>query len=159
MDAGFIKLDPDTKKKIISEYPTAEQWAKRLGLSTAYDLPGVSTTDTQARHFDQNLQSLLYPPELEARLRSIRATAETSIEESGANILYLTLGFLEWYESRDSDTARLAPLFTLPVQLERSDLDKKSGAYRYTLQLKDDSLISNVTLREKLANDFDLILP
>lgn len=159
VDAGYIKLEPSTRKKTISEYPTAERWAKHISLSTFYDLPEPNKIEGQTKHNDQNLQTLLYAPELEARLRAIRATAETSIEESGANILYLALGFLEWYESRDSDVARLAPLFTLPVQMERSDLDRKSGAYRYTLQLKDDNLISNVTLREKLASDFGLILP
>ncbi|MHB1241761.1 MAG: DUF4011 domain-containing protein, partial [Gammaproteobacteria bacterium] len=31
------------------------------------------------------------------------------MEESGANILYLALGFLEWFESRDSTKSHLAP--------------------------------------------------
>lgn len=159
IDAEYIKVDPRSKKRTVSEYPSAEQWAKHLGLATSYDLPEASSAGNHSRHQDTNLQTLLYAPELEARLRSIRGAAETSIEESGANILYLALGFLEWYESRESDVARLSPLFTLPVQLERSDLDRKAGAYRYTLQLKDDNLISNITLREKLANDFGLILP
>lgn len=159
LNNGFIKVDPKTGKKSVSNYPTAEQWAKIIGLSTSYDLPEPRSTATHSKHQDTNLQTLFYAPELETRLRSIRGAAETSIEESGSNILYLALGFLEWYESRDSDVARLSPLFTLPVQLERTDLDKKAGAYRYTLQLKDDGLITNVTLREKLSNDFGLILP
>lgn len=159
INASYINIDARTGKRIVGEYPTAEQWAKHLGLATSYDLPEITTSSKQAKHQDTNLQTLFYAPELESRLRSIRGAADVSIEESGANILYLALGFLEWYESRDSDVARLSPLFTLPVQLERSDLDKKAGAYRYTVQLKDDGLITNITLREKLANDFDLILP
>lgn len=157
--AGFIKIDSKSGQRIVSDYPSAEQWAKHLDLNVSYDLPESSSLNNQEKHQDTNLQTLFYAPELEARLRSIRGSAEVAIEESGANILYLALGFLEWYESRDSEVARFSPLFTLPVQLERSDLDKKAGAYRYTLQLKDDGLITNVTLREKLANDFDLILP
>jgi very-short-patch-repair endonuclease len=159
IDAGYIKSDIKTGQRTVSDYPTAEQWAKYIGLNILHDLPEIATASRQAKHQDTNLQTLFYAPELEARLRSIRGAADVAIEESGANILYLALGFLEWYESRESEVARLSPLFTLPVQLERSDLDKKAGAYRYTLQLKDDGLITNVTLREKLANDFDLILP
>lgn len=159
IDTGYIKINPQTNQRITSEYPSAEQWAKHLKLSTSYDLPEVSFNNLELKHQDTNLQTLFYAPELEARLRKIRASAESSIEESGANILYLSLGYLEWYENRESDVARLSPLFTLPVQLERTDLDKRAGAYRYTIQLKDDNLITNITLREKLANDFGLILP
>ena len=159
IDAGYIKVNPVTNQRIISEYPSAEQWAKHLKLSTSYDLPEVSSSNRDLKHQDTNLQTLFYAPELEARLRKIRASAESSIEESGANILYLSLGYLEWYENRESEVARLSPLFTLPVQLERTDLDRKAGAYRYTIQLKDENLITNITLREKLANDFGLILP
>lgn len=155
--AGFIKIDVQTKQKIVN-YPSAEQWAKHIGLNTSYDLPGVFNSSDD-RHQDTNIQTLLYAPELEARLRHIRTSAESAIEESGANILYLALGFLEWYESRESDQPRLAPLFTVPVHLERSDLDRKLGAYRYTITIKDEGLISNITLREKLSNDFGLILP
>ena len=159
IDTGYIKINPQTNQLITSEYPSAEQWAKHLKLSTSYDLPEVSFNNLELKHQDTNLQTLFYAPELEARLRKIRASAESSIEESGANILYLSLGYLEWYENRESDVSRLSPLFTLPVQLERTDLDKRAGAYRYTIQLKDDNLITNITLKEKLANDFGLILP
>ena len=159
IDSGYIKNNSGTTQRATFEYPSAEQWAKHLGLATSYDLPEKNPNSHELKHQDTNLQTLFYAPELEARLRKISGSAETAIEESGANILYLALGFLEWYENRESDISRLSPLFTLPVKVERTGLDKKAGAYSYTLQLKDDNLISNITLREKLANDFDLILP
>jgi very-short-patch-repair endonuclease len=157
---GYIKNDPITKTRITSEYPSVEQWAKKLGLITSYELPKKEDSNvSEAKHQDSNLQTLLYAPELESRLRSIKGKAESAIEESGANILYLTLGFLEWSESKESDVIRLSPLFTLPVQIERTSIDRMAGVYRYTIQLKDDGIISNITLREKLANDFGLLLP
>ena len=160
IDAGYIEVDPDSKKKTELKYPSAEQWAKHIGLDTRYDLPEPeSSTSSVEKHHDTNLQTLLYSSELEARLRSIRSKSETAIEESGSNILYLSVGFLEWFESRDSDVKRMAPLFTLPVQLEKSKLDKSLGVYRYTLTIKDDGLLTNITFLEKLAHDFDLILP
>lgn len=155
--AGFIKIDTETKQKVVN-FPSAEQWAKYKGINTSYELPEFENSNDD-RHKDSNIQTLLYAPELESRLRNIRAAAESAIEESGANILYLAVGFLEWYESRESDQPRNAPLFTIPVQLERSDLDRNLGAYRYTISIKDEGLITNITLREKLSNDFGLILP
>ena len=157
IQAGLLKYEGEEKERKIQEYPTAEQWAKHLGFITSYELPDVY--DEETKHQDTNLQTLFYAPELESRLRNIRNIAEGSIEETGVNVLYLNIGFLEWYESPISDTARFAPLFTLPVQLERGNLDKKSGVYRYTIKLKDDNLISNITLREMLSNDFNLALP
>lgn len=160
IDAGYIEINSETKERIEKDYPTAEQWAKHKGFDTHYDLPPAEKSDDgNKKHHDTNLQTLLYAPELESRLRSIRSKSETAIEESGGNILYLALGFLELYESRESDAIRVAPLFTLPVRLEKSKLDKALGVYRYTLTLKDDGLLSNVTLREKLLNDFDIALP
>jgi superfamily I DNA and/or RNA helicase/very-short-patch-repair endonuclease len=157
IQAGLLKYEGEKKERKIQEYPTAEQWAKHLGFITSFELPDAY--DEETKHQDTNLQTLFYAPELESRLRNIRNIAEGSIEETGVNVLYLNIGFLEWYESPISDTARLAPLFTLPVQLERGNLDKKSGVYRYTIKLKDDNLISNITLREMLSNDFNLALP
>ena len=78
----FIKNNPGLRNKSIT-VPAEEQWAKHLGFNTSYNLqkePGV--------HKDKNkyqLQTLLYPPKLEARLRKIRNLASTAIEESGTN--------------------------------------------------------------------------
>jgi len=160
IDAGYITVDPNTNDKVVNDFPSAEQWAKQKGFVTDYELPDKSTSDLgNDYHQDRNLQTLMYAPELEARLRSLRSKAETAIQESGSNILYLAIGFLEWFESRDSDIKRTAPLFTIPVILERSNKTASEGIYRYTITLKEDGLITNVTLREKLANDFDLVLP
>ncbi len=136
------------------------QWAKYKGLSVSYDLPEPTAVEVSlSRHQDSDLQTLLFAPDLEARLRSIRGKADTALEESGANVLYLALGFLEWYESVDSDKPRYAPLFTIPVQLEKGKLDSKEGVYAYTIKQKDDGYLTNVTLRELLKQDFDLDLP
>lgn len=160
IQAGYIRIDPETKKKSVSEYPTATQWAKYLNFNIQYDLPHQKTTDGQEqKHTDKNLQTLFYAPELEARLRSIKGKADTAIDECGSNILYLVIGFLEWFESAESEVSRVAPLFTLPVQLKRANLDANMGAYRYTIELKDDGILTNVTLQQKLSADFGLILP
>src|SRR5690606_25150825 len=157
---GYIVKDLETKKITKQDYPKAIQWAKHKSLATDFDLPEKSTGGANlSRHQDNDLQTILFAPELEARLRAIRGKADTALEEAGANVLYLVLGFLEWYESTESDKPRYAPLFTIPVQLQRGKLDSKEGVYSYTISQKDDGYLTNVTLRELLAQDFDLVLP
>lgn len=160
IEAGYIEIHPEKKEKIIKSYPEPAQWAKHLELFTSYDLPdGNLATQGMTRYQDDNLQTLLYAPKLEARLRSLRSLAETAIEETGTSILYLALGFLEWYESLDSSTPRYAPLFTLPVHLEKSKRANSEGIFYYFISLKDDGLLTNVSLQEKLGHDFSLELP
>jgi hypothetical protein len=101
----------------------------------------------------------LFPEELETRLRGLRNKAETAIEETGANICYIAFGFLEWFESQSSQTVRLAPLLLIPVRLVKGRLDSASRTYRYTLSYTGEDIIPNLSLREKLRNDFGLALP
>ncbi len=142
---GFVSED-DTEG---SSVPSAEKWAEILGLNLNLELLH------QSRDASKKLQTNLYASSLEVRLKKIRSLAKSAIEETGANILYLALGFLEWSESANSKK-RLAPLFTLPVMIEEST---QNGNKVYFIRLKEEGLISNVTLCEKLAHDFDLTLP
>lgn len=120
---------------------------------------GVEIAKVLAKHTDNIIQVLLFPGELEARLRAIYNKAQTAIEESGANILYLALGFLEWYEAEHSDKERLAPLFSIPVRLERGKLDPKEGLYKYQLYYTGEDILPNLSLMAKLQSDFSIALP
>ncbi len=155
-EAGYVKVDPDTDEEISRTEPTSDAWAKQLGIQTEYELPSGETDD---RHQDSKLQTLLFPDGLEARLRSIRTRADSAEAEMGCHILFLSVGFLEWFESEDSDRRRLAPLYTVPVDLTRDGLDATEGAFRYRITPRDEDVIDNITLREKLASDFGLALP
>ncbi|ARU92768.1 DUF4011 domain-containing anti-phage protein Hhe [Tatumella citrea] len=119
----------------------------------------LKSSSVQTYLTDNEIQTLHFPAELEALLRSIHGKAQTAIEETGAGILYLALGFLEWYESDDSNKARYAPLFTIPVTLERGKLDPEAGLYRYHLSYTGEDILPNLSLREKLQSDFGLALP
>ncbi len=161
IENGYLSIDTETKKETkLKEHPTAEKWAKYLGFDTNFDLPNQQIcSEEKDHHQDNHLQSVLYAPQLDAHLRKIRSTTETAIEESGASILFLGIGFLEWFDSTRSDMKRIAPLYTLPVKLDRSTKISKQGKFQYSISLKDDGLITNITLKEKLANDFNLALP
>ncbi|MGL5845821.1 MAG: DUF4011 domain-containing anti-phage protein Hhe [Aeromonas veronii] len=119
----------------------------------------LTISSSNPSHDDNRIQVLLYPNELEACLRAIYGKAQTALEESGANILYLALGFLEWYESDSSEKARYAPLFTIPVRCERGKLDPKDGLYKFQLHYTGEDILPNLSLKEKLQADFGLALP
>lgn len=159
IENGYLQEDDLGALIEVKPFPNAENWAKQLGLDVKYELPSDNGSSSEQRHYDTNIQTLMYSRELEARLRSIKGKSQTAVEESGSNVLYLVLGFLEWYESIESKVKRVAPLFTLPVQLERQKFDKEQGVYRYAISLKDEGILTNITLSEKLANDFNLALP
>lgn len=150
------KIDEKDKKNMI---PPAEKWAKYLGINTQLEFSINLNKDEEISVTHNTLQTLLYTKDLDTRVKYIRQQSESAISETGSNILYIAIGFLEWKESQESDSKRLAPLFTIPVKIEKKDKSKQGGYDRYQIKILDDGLISNVTLQEKLKNDFGLELP
>lgn len=91
--------------------------------------------------------------ELDSRLVDLFRSARTTLQEGGANTLYLALGFLSWTrEDRDGQRYR-APLILVSVSLQRKNA--RSG---FTLSLHDDEPRFNPTLIEMLRQDFELNL-
>ncbi|MEW8394241.1 MAG: DUF4011 domain-containing anti-phage protein Hhe [Candidatus Thiodiazotropha sp.] len=160
ISAGYLELDEESQQVVrLSDDPSAEEWAKQLGFDTSYEVPGSSNNDGSDKHTDNAIQTLLYPYEMEARLKSLLQTAESAIQEMGANILYLAFGFLEWYESTSSDSSRIAPLFLVPARLHKGRLNPNTRTYEYTLSYSGEDIIPNLSLREKLRADFHMALP
>ena len=89
--------------------------------------------------------------DLEARLVKIYRHARTSLEESGANTLYLAVGFLRWFETPQSKKARRAPLLLLPLVIERTSVQEG-----FRLVLDDAEPRINQTLLQMLWRDFEL---
>ncbi len=92
--------------------------------------------------------------ELQKTLRVIRYRANTSIEEQGINILYLTFGMLKWRETDDSTEVLSSPIVLVPVRLTIESLTSP-----YVLSLHEDEIVINPTLQYKLENDFGIKFP
>jgi very-short-patch-repair endonuclease len=158
---GYIEIDPATGlDNRVRKDPTAAEWARLQGLNTDYELPTPSSdADDAAKHLDKAIQTLMFPSEMEARLRGLRNKAETAIEETGANICYVAFGFLEWFESPDSDKVRHAPLLLVPVRIAKGRLNRDNGTYSYTIVYTGEDILPNLSLREMLRASFSLALP
>jgi len=108
----------------------------------------------EARFTDDRLETKLGPDGQQKRLLKIFRDAKTAEEEQGINILYLALGFLKWFEDVNSDVEREAPLILLPVELVRNQRTST-----YDLVIRDDEIVTNLPLREKLNREFGIQLP
>lgn len=92
--------------------------------------------------------------DMQKTLRNLRDKAKTATEEQGINALYLSFGFLEWNESKDSEQFFRSPLILVPVTLTVESISSP-----YVLSLHEDEILVNPTLQYKLDNDFGISLP
>ncbi|MEK0369516.1 MAG: DUF4011 domain-containing protein, partial [Nitrosopumilus sp.] len=112
------------------------------------------TEELEGKHTDLNLQTNLLDERLQKNLKRIHFRANQLMEEQGYNILYLTLGMLEWYEAEQSDIKNRSPLIMLPVELK-----KRSIRSKYKLYHTDEEPFVNPALQYKMDNEFNLSIP
>ena len=146
--------DAETKD---TKRPDPLVWGRHLGINTGYDLPSDAPEDARAgKHSDKNIRLPHYPEDLDARLRKIRSAGRTAIEESGANMLYMAFGFLEWRDSSSSERSYLAPLLLMPVEIIREPT--RQGHYRNRVKWTGEEVQQNLSLRKKLE-EFSISVP
>ncbi len=98
------------------------------------------------------LYSYLDTDDLGDALKGLYRSSRTSMEENGANTLFLVLGLMKWYESEKSVKPRYAPLLLEPVSLV-----KKSGN-NYVLRVREEDITFNTTLVEMMSQQYDIHL-
>ena len=117
---------------------------------------GISTDAKQMRELialeNQSgiVRTYLEGPIMNEMLARLIRKNKESYEESGAKILYLSMGFLKWY-SREDGVEHYAPLVLLPVQVKKS-----KGASGYALAVTDEDFSVNTTLLEFLKQEFNI---
>ena len=98
------------------------------------------------------LHTYLSETETKSVLKNIYRTARNSIEETGANSLFMTIGTLRWYETEQSEKPHYAPVLMLPVEM----VYKKGGYY---IRTRDEEIMLNVTLMEFLRQNYEINIP
>jgi len=142
--------EPDNREEFEEEI-TAKDQASLLGWNTSIDLDDVDAEDAVS------LPVLHYQESLDRVSRKIASAAKTVIEESGANMLHLAFGFLEWYESDNSDQPYLAPLIAVPVLIERAG--GAGNTAQTIIEYSGEDVDSNLSLVEKMRRDFGIEIP
>ncbi len=106
------------------------------------------------RHSDNQLQTRLTSEGLQKRLFTMYLDAKTLQEEQGVNILFLALGALKWFEDKNSEKERFAPLILVPVSLERGNASE-----RFKIRWLNEDIAPNLSLAALLKRQFGLELP
>ncbi len=135
-----------------------ESSRKAQNIDKDFKLP-IQTENIENKHKDIYLQTPFTALPLEKRCKRLLQESRTAIEETGSNLLYLAIGFLEWYEDDNSSIVNLAPLILVPIQIERSRIDRRTNCYSYVLSYTEEDLETNISLSEKISRDFNLVLP
>ncbi len=107
-----------------------------------------------ANQTDRRLQTGESSANLQKRLLTTYRFANTTIEETGVNTLFLALGMLRWYEADQSEQERLSPLILIPVRLERQGVREQ-----FRVEYNGEDLGTNLSLIEKARSDFGISLP
>ena len=139
-----------------SIFPKLTDWAMpadQIGFDNMHDL-GKSAAVIQSEFSNRRLRTVYTDTELNRSIKELYRASKTAMEENGANTLYLALGLLRWYETERSAKARYAPIVLVPV-----DIVRRSAAQGYVIRLRDEEPQMNITMLEKLKQDFGIEVP
>ncbi|WDF70375.1 DUF3320 domain-containing protein [Sphingobacterium oryzagri] len=116
-----------------------------------HSLPLFKLSDEE---FDYNRLLTYYQEDvLDSILTNLYRSAKLAEEENGKSTLYLGVGLLKWYDPKNKDTPRLAPILLVPVELSRRSVNSK-----FNLRSREEETMINITLLEYLKQEFRLKL-
>lgn len=141
----------------LDEGATKDESRKNVKEEKEVYLPDEFTSYEKAsladKHLDLFLQTNLDKQQLSKNLLRIYSMATSVEEEQGYNALFLALGYLEWYESKDSNYLLRSPILLVPVELSRVSIKNA-----YTVKFTGDTPVLNPALCHKLSLDFGINL-
>lgn len=128
--------------------PDAAAWAKARKIPLDRDIaPGEGSGEA--------LQTGYFSEDLRIRSRKLDSAGRLAIEETGANVMFLAMGFLEYPDVPGSDRIYCAPLISVPVCFTFEEERRK----RIFLDYTGGEVSDNQSLVEKLRRDHQLELP
>ena len=87
-------------------------------------------------------------------LKNIDKKADESINETGVNIAYMAIGFINWLEADSSTLVHKAPLLLVPISIEN-----ESAVDPFFITATGDDVVVNPTFNHKLNAEFNVSLP
>lgn len=101
------------------------------------------------------IYSLWHEEALSKSFTNLYRSSRLSIEENGANSLYLALGILKWFDYTKSGTAAKTPHYA-PIIMIPVDFIRKPSNVGYSISFRDDDVLVNRTLLEFLKQQFEM---
>ncbi len=99
------------------------------------------------------LLTYYHEEDLNSILIHLYRNAKLSEEENGKSTLYLGVGLLKWFEPKNKQQQRFAPILLIPVELSRRSVNSK-----FTLRSREEETMINITLLEYLKQEYKLDL-
>lgn len=168
LDGTFLRLVGGQTAKITIQPvpdPTRDDWVERNGRMAKPEAKeyaiqlGLNLQLEEIPHHrnrpDVTL-ALYYDEDLGKHCRKLDREARLAIEETGANMLYLVLGFLEFPDTKDSTRTFAAPLVCVPVRI---DTVQQQRGVVFKVCYTGEEVEENLSLREKLKRDLATTLP
>lgn len=117
---------------------------------------GISPSEGHAKTVLNNMELVFDSPEQDFNsiVTEVFRQGKNTIQETGSNSLYVTIGMLHWKEVAESETVLKAPILLVPVRLKRGAVG--AGVKLETL---DEETLFNPTLIQKLLNTFEIAMP
>ena len=130
--------------------PRPTDWDSDLLSDGLYKI--INATDpiydlVQEELLHKRIRTHLDDDALKERLTDLYRASRNSLEENGANTLYIALGLLKWYEG-DTEydyRAHYAPILLVPVEISR-----KSASSGFVIKGRGEETLVNITLLEFL---------
>ena len=137
----------------------------RLRAATGLEFPSINASDVfdylvnegknitfskEPTNNPSKLYAGLDEKKLRSRLVRTYRSSKMFIEEKGANILFLALGFLKWKE-KYNDTYYRSPLILVPVEMKKMDAGDK-----YYICYSGEEIRLNVSLITKMQTEFNI---
>jgi very-short-patch-repair endonuclease/DNA polymerase III delta prime subunit len=121
--------------------------------ATQDDDQWAAQTTLESRHTDRFLETPYDEQSLAKKLFRMYHEGRSAVEEQGYTVAHLAIGFLEWFESDESEVPRRAPLILIPAELERV----RAGDFSKVRWTGED-VFANVSLAAKLV-EYGVALP
>tara|TARA_B110001454_G_scaffold219194_1_gene251354 strand:+ start:106706 stop:111988 length:5283 start_codon:yes stop_codon:yes gene_type:complete len=154
------KSDPSRETEVPSKIrPPIKEYAEKLGINPSFELDKSHEGKTAKAFVDNDIQTLLYPDELERTLTRIYGLAKSAIEETGNNLLHATFGALEYSDSDTSQEKRISPLVVVPVEIVRTKPKTGDPFYSFVISSSSEGPTPNISLIEKMKSDFGINFP
>lgn len=112
-----------------------------------------ATNNPEFKGKNSSVQVLGWEAKAGKQLENFNRNNQKSLREIGAGILYLTVGLIEYLDN--DKTNCFAPLYLIPVNIT----DKSNRRGQIVISYTGEDIIENVSLAEKLRNDFGVYLP
>lgn len=119
---------------------------------------GISTSLEASSHANAHqLQTLYFTEHFHVHARKIEHMYRSAMQDTGAHVLYLCIGFLQFPETQSSKRMFKAPLIHIPVNI--SHTYTANHQLRYTITYTGDDVVENLALVEKLKQTYNITLP